>query len=280
MARALSSEARDAIRREANTFLARQKIVEPPFPVDDALEAQQLRLAEVPLEQALRRMGVDQKEFQKIDAMLDVKAKSVALRQDLHRHSRKWGCVHEVAHSAIPWHVDLLFYCPIVLLPLRVQKQMELEADAFTSDCLYLGSRFLEEAKSYPFGIRPVIRLADQYETSIHSALRRFVEENTERCCLLVWRTPKENMAAPTLSLHYYVPSKSFPGGFSVGQEVGPDHVVTQAYMKLRGQDSLPVTHEIGVSGIDGKRRVLTAETFFNSYTLFTLAWSPKLSSG
>jgi hypothetical protein len=271
-----SDEARDAVRKEAESFLARHRICEPPFPVDQALQAQQLRLAEISLEEALRRMGVDGESASKIDAMLDVRARSVALKENLHRHGRKWGCVHEVAHSVIPWHVDLLYYCPILLLPPKIQKQMELEADAFTSDCLFLGGRFLEEAKSRPFGVRPVIGLADEYQTSIHSALRRYVEENPAPCCLLVWRIPEEGRSAdPTLSLHYYVSSTLFRGGLRVGQVIGPDHVITQAYLKLRDEGGLIVEHELGIGSGRG-RLTCCAETFFNSYTLFTMAWHPK----
>lgn len=280
MAQSFSVEARGAIRKETEAFLARHKICQPPFPVDRALEAEQLRLAETSLEEALRRMGVDEREIGGIDAMLDVRDRSVALREDLHRHGKKWGCVHEVAHSVIPWHKDLLYYCPILLLPPRVQKQMELEADAFTSDCLFLGSRFLEEAKSHPFGVRPVIKLADEYQTSIHSALRRYVEENPDPCCLLVWRTPEDNGAdEPVLSLHYYVPSTSFPGRFLVGQLIDKNHVITKAYLKLRDKGGLVVEHELGIEKGRG-RTVCSAETFFNLYAVFTLVWHSNPALG
>jgi len=273
VAGSLSSEARDAVRKEARAFLARHKILLPPFPVDLALKAQQLRLAEVSLEEALRRIGADGPELDKIDAMLDVTAKSVALREDLHRHGKKWGCVHEVAHSVLPWHADLLYYCPIILLPARVQRQMELEADAFTSDCLFLGSRFTEEAKAVPVGIRPIIQLADAYGASITSALRRYVEENPDPCCLLVWKCPEgpEADENATLSLHYFVRSPSSGLTFRIGQTVGKDHVVAQAYLELRDTATAAIQHELS-----NGRTTYTAETFFNSYSLFTLLWSPR----
>lgn len=276
MAKSLSTEAREAVRQEASNFLARNKIRVPPFPVELALEAQQLRLAETTLADALRRLGVDDAEHYDLDAMLNVNEKSVTLREDLHPLGKKWGCVHEIGHSFLPWHRDLLFYCPILRLPAKVQKQMELEADAFTSDCIFLGDQFMEQAKSQAFGIRPVIELARDYGASITSALRRYVEENPDPCCLLVWRCsdPGEDGDEASLSLRYFVRSQSFNHGFpAVGKTVGANHVVTKAYVKLRDSLGVTVPHAVSLSrgGL-----ICSAETFYNSYSLFTLVWQPK----
>ena len=264
----LSRDDRDAVRADAARYLSDRGFVTPPFPVDLALQSEQLRLADISLEAALRQVGLDPDEMKAVDAMLHVEGQLVVVRDDLHPQSKKWGAVHELSDFVLPAHRDLLFYCSLVELPYRVQKQLEMEADAFTSDLLFFGNRFKEEAFSSAIGMQVPIALASgAYAASLHSALRRYVEESPIECCLLVWKI--EGDTDHPLALRYWVRSPSSKLTFRVRQKLSANHAVCQAFTELRRNPLYTVLpHNVTVGG-----RRMHAESFTNSYEVFTLCW-------
>ena len=61
-----------AVYSESMNFLKRNSFLEPPFSGTAAIQAQQLSLSEVSLEEALGNAGATIDEISKIDALLDV----------------------------------------------------------------------------------------------------------------------------------------------------------------------------------------------------------------
>lgn len=263
---ALRPDDRIAVRATATAFLGDRGFREPPFPVQQALQGEQLRLADVSLEDAMRAAGMSPAEMESVNAMLRVEDRLVVLRGDLHRQGRKWGAVHELAHYVMPAHRELLYFCSILELPARVQKQMELEADAFASDLIFLGPRFSAEAHSSGIGLHKPVSLAESYGASLHSALRRYVEESPAPCCLLVWKILPPGQSK-VLKLRYWVRSTTWRGGAGIGQELGEDHVVVRAFRHLdRNPLVAIVEHDARVGD-----KAFRAESFSNSYEVFTL---------
>ena len=78
------------------------------------------------------------------------------------------------------------------------------------------------------------------------------------------------------LVLHYYVKSKDFHGHVDPGQVADPDEVATKMFT-----DSIlgVIKHELILADGSGQRYVAQAESFSNSYNVFTLISQPTRKS-
>ncbi len=270
MARIINSD-RLAIRAEAERFLATHGFSTPPLPPDQALSAQSLVVAQLTLDDLLAKVSLPAKDNQSIQAMLDTQERAVAFKRGLHSQKRNWGSLHEVAHDYLPWQRELLYCCPLLWLPENVQKQFEAEADIFTAEAFFFGQSFRDNAFAGDISLSTAIELATQvYGTSLHSTFAHNVEESPVPRCLLVWRPKAKNgqQCCNELALKYYVKSKGFRGHVGPGQIADPDGVLTKLFMN----SNLGVTrHEVALIDRSGQHFSVQAESFSNSYTVFTL---------
>ena len=212
--------------------------------------------------------------------MLDAKERAVAFRRGLPSQKKNWGSLHEVAHEFLPWQRELLYCCPLLWLPANVQKQLEAEADVFAAEAFFFGQQFHEQAFAGDVGLTSAIELATSvYGTSIHSTFAHYVEESPLPRCLLVWKPESKNGAprpCEKLALHYYVKSKGFNWHVGPGQIADPDRVVT----KLFKNSTLGVIkHQVILADGSGQDYLAQAESFSNSYTVFTLISEPTRNS-
>ena len=162
------------------------------------------------------------------------------------------------------------------MLPTHVQGQFEAEADLFAAEAFFFGSQFHKQAYSGEHGLGTAIELAsNEYGTSFHATFAHYVKESPLPRCLLVWK-PKagngSNGVSVGLELHYYVKSKSFLGHIKPGQIADPDEAVSKLFLA-----SSPgvVKHEMVFQSGPGEESVADAESFSNSYNVFTLISRP-----
>ncbi len=276
MVRRLSSEDRRAIRRNAVRFLKEVGFHEPPLIPEVALSARQLSLFPGDLEEVLANHDLGPETAHRVDALLQVHERLIALRRSLTPPQQKWGCIHEAAHDYLPWHKDVLYFCPILRLPPELRSKLEGEADAFTAEAFFFGNRFAKEARDFDFGLTGPKELAEKrYLASYYAAFRRYVEENRSPCCLLIWQPKyggKESGDPESLVLKYYVKSQTYRGHTPPGQEASNSGGIRQAF----GNVGQITAHELLLE-TDGKsKRTLRAESFSNSYTVFTLVWEDR----
>lgn len=277
MFRKLSAEDKRAIRREAVNFLKQAGFRDPPLIPSLALSARQLSLFAGDLEEVLANHDLDPEAVSQVDALLQVREKLIALRRSLTPAQQKWGCIHEAAHDYLLWHKDLLYFCSILRLPPDVRSKLEAEADSFTAEAFFFGDRFTKEVRDFDFGLAGPVELAGKhYLTSYYATFRRYVEENTLPCCLLVWQ-PKYGDAKSggpeSLVLKYYVKSPTYPRHIPPGQEASASSEIWQTFISDAGQIR---AHEVVFKSGEKSRRVLRAESFSNSYTVFTLVWNDR----
>ena len=275
MANPLESN-RLSIRGEAERFLETHGFSTPPLPSDQALAARKLVVAQLSLDDLLIRANLPPEDSGKIQAMLDADARTVAFKRDLPEKKRNWGSLHEVGHEFMPWQRDLLYYCPLLSLPARLQEQLEAEADIFAAEAFFFGGQFHRQAYSGDFSLNTAIELASNvYRTSFHATFAHYVEESPLPCCLLVWKRRERNglpSSSALLELHYYVKSKSFLGHIKLGQIADQDEAVTKVFM---GSSLGVVKHEIVLKSKSGEDCLAAAESFSNSYNVFTLISQP-----
>lgn len=279
MARITNSD-RLSIRSEAERFLSMHGFSAPPLPPDQALAARNLEVVQLSLDDLLVKAHLPSEDHESIQAMLDAQARAVAFRDGLPAPKRKWGSLHEVAHEFLPWQRELLYCCPLLWLPRDIQKQFEAEADVFAAEAFFFGEHFHKQAFAGDLGLATAIELATGvYETSLHATFAHYAEESPLPRCLLVWRPKGENgvlQSSRELALHYYVKSKDFRGHVGPGQIADPEGVVT----KLFTDSSLGIVdHEMVLADKSGRDYVTRAESFSNSYNVFTLISQPARRS-
>ena len=279
MAKILNSD-RLSIRAEAERFLATYDFSTPPLPPAQALAARNLEVAQLSLDDLLVKANLPPEDHQSIQAMLDAQERSVTFRSGLPSQKRNWGSLHEVAHEFIPWQGELLYFCSLLLLPANIQRQFEAEADVFAAEAFFFGQQFHEQAFAGDLGLTSAIELATSvYGTSLHSTFTHYVEESPVPLCLLVWKSESKNGSLRPCrdpALHYFVKSKGFHWYVDSDQISDPDDVVTT----LLADSTLGVIkHEIILTDGLGQNYLTQAESFSNSYTVFTLISQPTRKS-
>ena len=269
-----------SIRAQAERFLSTHGFSSPPLPPDQALAARNLEVAQLSLDDLLVKANLAPQDHQKIQAMLNAETRSVSFRRGLHRQQKQWGSLHEVGHEFLPWQRELLYACPLLLLPRSVQEQFEAEADLFAAESFFFGENFHKEAFSGDVSLTTAIELATEvYQTSLHATFAHYVEETPEPRCLLIWKPKGLNglsRTADSVTLHYYVKSRGFNGHVDPGQEADPDGVVNSL---LNEPHIGVVSHEVRLAGNLGQELVAQAESFSNSYNVFTLISPPVRKS-
>ena len=275
MARITNSD-RLSIRAEAERFLATHGFSTPPLPPEQALAARNLEVAQLSLDDLLVKANLPPEDHQNIQAMLDSEARAVTFKRGLPSQKKNWGSLHEVAHEFLPWQRELLYCCPLLWLPASVQQQLEAEADVFAAEAFFFGKEFHRQAFAGDLGLTAAIELATSvYGTSIHATFAHYAEQCPLPRCLLVWK-PTNDTGAPQpsgeLALRYYVKSESFRGHIDPGKVADPDEAVT----KLFEDSSLGViNHEMVIVDESGQEHIAQAESFSNSYNVFTLIPQP-----
>ena len=266
---------------QAECFLKEHGFSSPPLPPDQALAARKLEVTQLSLDDLLVKANLPPKEHKKIQAMLDVEERAVTFRAGLPMQQRNWGALHEIGHEFLPWQRELLCFCPLLWLPVNLQEQFEAEADIFAAEAFFFGDQFERYASQGDWSLATARDLAEKvYGTSLHATFHHYVERSAVPACLLVWRpaTPKGDVWLPqSVSLHYYVPSKTFRGHIDPGQIADPEEVVS----KLFNDPSIEgiVRHDMVFKTKSGDELVASAESFCNSYAVFTLISQPRSPS-
>ena len=161
-----------SIRNEAERFLTTHGFSVPPLPSDQALAARKLAVSQLSLDDLLLKANLPPEDHMKIQAMLDANARTVAFKRDLPEKKKDWGSLHEVAHEFIPWQRDLLYFCPLLSLPVSLQEELEAEADVFAAEAFFFGSGFHKEAYSGDLSLNTAIELAVSFEFALARLVR------------------------------------------------------------------------------------------------------------
>ena len=276
----MSISDRLSVRAEAERFLATHGFSTPPLPPDEALAARNLEVAQLSLDDLLVKANLPSEDHKSIQAMLNARERMVVFRSGLPSQKRNWGALHEVAHEFLPWQREILYCCPLLSLPAKVQKQLEVEADMFAAEAFFFGQQFHKQAFAGDLGLSRAIELATSvYSTSFHSTFAHYVEQSPVPLCLLVWKPGTEtalNRPGGELGVHYFVKSKDFNWWVVPDQISDPDKVVSKIY---NDSSSGVVKHELIVTGGSGQVYLAKAESFCNYYNVFTLMSEPTIKS-
>ena len=263
---AVSLDMRNTVGIEAKRFLLEHGFKKPPLDPNEALAARDLQITQYSLDDLLVEMHLE--NGNKIQAMLNTRDKQITFRSGLPTQKRNWGSLHEVGHEFLPWHREILYYCPLLWLPTSIQDEIEAEADTFAAECFFFGDQFDKIAQGGDFGFSTAIDLAEYFGTSKHATFIHYVERSLTPCCLLVWKPNEYRIKESTgTTLQQYVKSDGFKFHFEPGQQTDAEDVITQLMV---GSKKGIVQHEMEFE-LDGKTLSIPVESFSNSYQVFTL---------
>ena len=102
--------------------------------------------------------------------------KRILLDATLPEKKHRWSEAHEIGHSLIPWHDDVMHGDNRHTLLPQCQEQIEAEANYAAGRLLFLRDRFTQEACDRPPTLASIQALNVAFGNTISSTLWRFVE--------------------------------------------------------------------------------------------------------
>lgn len=102
--------------------------------------------------------------------------KRIFLDGSLPEKKHRWSESHEIVHSLLPWHDDVMHGDNKLTLSQACHEQIEAEANFGAGRLLFLRDRFTAEARDVPVTIASVQKLHSDFGNTLSSTLWRFVE--------------------------------------------------------------------------------------------------------
>jgi Zn-dependent peptidase ImmA (M78 family) len=178
-----------------------------PTPVEDLMAAADLELCreetldkvylrgvyeKLPNWVKLAPERIIKKALDKVDGLLHRPSRTIHLDKSLYKQRRNFVGLHEVGHDFLPWQrktYDLLEDSRDSLDD-ETKDVFEREANCFSSDVLFQGDSFTEQASDLEWGIWTPIKVTKNYGASIYAGIRRYVVKNEQPCAVIVFNRP------------------------------------------------------------------------------------------
>ncbi len=203
--------------------------------------------------------------------------KRILLDQDVPVLKHRWNEAHEIGHSLVPWHAELLHGDDDQTLTLSCREALEAEANFAAGQLLFLRDRFVEEARSRAPGFKTVQELHKLFGNTMSSTLWRYVEQaDPARATFgLVSAHPhperRRDGFDPLRPCRHMMQSATFAEMFSRVSEVQLFTRVVHYAGPQRG--GMLGAEEVILTDDVGNEHIFRLETFYNGYDALTLGW-------
>ena len=201
--------------------------------------------------------------------------KRILLDKALPKLKHRWNEAHEIGHSIIPWHQDIMLGDDAHTLLPSCREEVEAEANFAAGRLLFLRERFMEEVRSLEPSIEAIRALKDVFGNTLSTTLYRFVEAaGTERPIVgMITNHPHVSRWPhdfdPSDPCRHFIRSPAFARFFGRWSEVELFTHVT-AYCGAQGGGPLGEA-ELILTDDNDDRHHFYFETFFNRYDALTL---------
>ena len=259
----------------------------PPLPLEEVRELLSLDRAfytandAALLKETIHRLKVAGKQVLLrpsllIDAVrkLELKAlwvpdrRRILVDKELHPARQRWGEAHEIGHSLIPWHDQMLHGDPQRTLQQACQIRLEAEANYAAGRLLFLRGEFRERLLSSPVTLDLVRGLAKMFGNSVTATLWRAVEVLDRPAFGLISQHPRDPFPPDGSPVRHFIRSPEFARCFS---NVSPEPVFALLYRFCFRRNG-PIGHdEITLGDAVGVTHVFAVECFHNRYDTLTL---------
>lgn len=267
---------------------------EPPLRLEDVRELLKLDLAFYTADdpgiarEAISRIRVASIQiFQRptliIDAIrkLSLKAlylpdrKRILLDGSLPKKKHRWNEAHEIGHSVIPWHDEMMLGDNSQTLSQDCHDQIEAEANFAAGRLLFLRDRFVNEVRSMEPTLESVRKLHGNFGNTMSTTLYRFVETAGIDKPIVGLITDHPHVARRPENFNcgkpcrHFIQSPAFAKRFSKL----PESDLFEAVVGYCGsQNGGPLgNNELILADDNGDQHRFYFETFFNRYDALTL---------
>ena len=199
----------------------------------------------------------------------------ILLDAKLPEKKHRWNEAHEIGHSLIPWHHDIMLGDNELTLSQNCHEQVEAEANFAAGRLLFLRERFTEEICSVEPSIDVIRELHKKYGNTLSTTLYRFVESAGTERPIVGMITGHPHLARrlktfdPLNPCRYFIQSTAFRRYF---QSISERKLFTGIAGYCGRQRGGPLgENELILTDDCGDRHIFSFETFFNQYDALTL---------
>jgi len=201
--------------------------------------------------------------------------KRILLDNNVPKLKHRWNEAHEIGHSLLPWHQEMMHGDDESTLSQHCHEHIELEANFAAARLLFLRDRFTEEARAMAERFTSIKNLQATFGNTLSTTLYRFVESiGAEKPVLGVIsghphiskRTGKFDAANPC---RHFIQSPAFAQKFSKVSELEVFKSIS-AYCGSQGGGILG-EDEVVLEDDNGQKHIFRFETFYNRYDSLTL---------
>jgi Zn-dependent peptidase ImmA (M78 family) len=187
----------------------------------------------------------------------------------------RWNEAHEVGHSLLPWHEEMMHGDNEHTLSKSCMEQIEAEANFAAGRLLFLRDRFVEEARSFVPTLETVKQLHKRFGNTLSSTLWRFVESAGDAhpvvglmtCHPHPSRQPDDH--DPSKPCKHFIQSSAFKAHFGKLNEIDIFGAVRAYCGRQRG--GILGQSELILTDDNGDRHRFAFETFYNGHDALTL---------
>ena len=193
----------------------------------------------------------------------------ILIDAEMPKAKQRWGESHEVIHSVVPWHQEMLHGDKERTLRLACEEQLEAEANYGAGRLLFLRDEFRERLQGFGAVSFDCVRgLAKDFGNTMTSSLWRVVETMDSPAFGIVGQHPRRPEHPDRASIRYFLRSRIFADQF---QGVVPLGVYTALQRFCFGNRGPIGSDEVVLTDVNGERHVFLVEVFFNGHEALTL---------
>lgn len=184
---------------------------------------------------------------------------------------QRWNEAHEIGHSILPWHADLMLGDHEQSLTPGCHAQIEAEANYTAGQLLFLQQRFITAANDSIPTLDSVRSLKGDFGNTYTTTFWRFIEGAHTSVPMIGMIGPHPRRPrGKAQPFRYVIESPAFAAMFnSVGET--ELHRAISSYCGAQGGGALG-SAEVVISDKNGDPHVFFFESFFNTYDCLTLA--------
>ena len=209
----------------------------------------------------------------KLSALWLPDKKRILIGESLPKFKRRWNEAHEIGHSIIPWHANLLLGDNEFSLDPRCHQQMEAEANFAAGQLLFLQDRFVAEAHDSEVCFATVKDLRKAFGNTFSSTLSRYVENfGADEPMVGVISThpnrPNDDFD-PKRPCRHFIQSPGFQERFSRIAEISI-FAKMEIYCGYQGGGPLG-EDDVRLTDDNGDKHIFHFESFSNTFDVLTL---------
>lgn len=199
----------------------------------------------------------------------------ILLDESVPKLKHRWNEAHEVGHSLLPWHEDMMHGDNEHTLSSACMETIEAEANFAAGRLLFLRDKFLDEARSSVPQIQTITQMHKRYGNTLSSTLWRFIESADDAqpmvgvmsCHPHPSRQPADY--DPAKPFKHFIRSPSFAERFGQISERKIFSAIRSYCGPQRG--GILGQCEVVLADDNGQDHRFIFETFFNKYDALTL---------